>query len=333
MSIYGKWQILLVAAAVLFAISTAAPSILAQTPDEPAKQDPAAKDKPAAPAQTPVAPTEPVKPEKPQTPKEKSWSILKDGLTEENFERRAKAVNALGLIIGDANAEKFALAALKDTNARVRMAGVTSLGAMHARHAKEALEEALDDSEPAVVLASANSLLLLKDDAGYDVYYAVLTGNKKANQGLIKEQMKILHDPKKMAQLGLEEGISFVPFGGLGYGVMKTVIKSGDDVATVRGIAARRLARDPDPSTGEALVRATIDKSWIVRAAALETLSVRGDKSVVKGILASLDDEKDDVRYIGAAAIIHLQSLPAKKRTAKSMPAAPAPAAVPAKPQ
>ena len=322
-----KWQIFF-RAALLFAVA-ATVTAAAQTPNEPAKQAPAAQEKPAGPTptQTPTAGQAPVKVEKPQPPREKSWSVLKDGLTDESAEKRAKAVNALGLLAGNADAEKAALQALKDERANVRMAAVTSLGAMHARHAQEALEKSLDDAEPAVVLAAANSLLILKNDAGYDVYYAVLTGNKKTNQGLIKEQMKILHDPKKMAQMGLEEGISFVPFGGLGYGVVKTVMKTGDDVATVRGVAARRLAQDPDPSTGEALTGAAADKSWIVRAAALQALSERGDKSVVGKILASLDDERDEVRYIGAAAIIHLQDLPGKRRTGRP------PAAATAKPQ
>jgi len=322
-----KWQIFF-QTALLVAVASATDASAAQTPNEPAKQAPAAQEKPAAPtpAETPAPPAgqETAKPEKPQPPREKSWSVLKDGLTDENAEKRAKAVNALGLLTGNAAAEKAALQALKDEKANVRMAGVTSLGAMHARHAKEALETLLDDTEPAVVLAAANSLLILKDDAGYDIYYAVLTGNKKTNQGLVKEQIKMLHDPKKMAQLGLEQGISFVPFGGLGYGVVKTVMKSGDDVATVRGVAARRLAQDPDPSTGEALADAAADKSWIVRAAALQALSERGDKSVAGKILASLDDEKDDVRYIGAATIIHLLDLPAKRRAGKASPAAPA---------
>jgi len=47
---------------------------------------------------------------------------------------------------------------------------------MQAQHANVELEGALQDSEPTVVLAAANSLLLLHDNLGYDIYY-VLTGD------------------------------------------------------------------------------------------------------------------------------------------------------------
>jgi hypothetical protein len=35
--------------------------------------------------------------------------------------------------------------------------------------------------------------------------------------------MKMLKDPKAMAQMGFEVGIGFVPFAGAGYGVFKAV--------------------------------------------------------------------------------------------------------------
>jgi hypothetical protein len=58
--------------------------------------------------------------------------------------------------------------------------------------------------------------MLLKDtNFAYDVYYGVLTGTVRTNNGVIKEQikeqMKILHDKKKIAELGLEQGVGFVP--------------------------------------------------------------------------------------------------------------------------
>jgi hypothetical protein len=68
--------------------------------------------------------------------------------------------------------------------------------------------------KPVVVLAASNSLLLPHDDAGYDVYYDVLTGERHARKGLIKGQLDSLKDKKKMAELGLEEGIGFMPLCG-----------------------------------------------------------------------------------------------------------------------
>jgi HEAT repeat protein len=72
-------------------------------------------------------------------------------------------VSALGVLKGNAEAEKLATAALKDEKGDRRAAAATALGAMHAVGAKAPLEAALDDNEPAVVLAAANSLSLLKD--------------------------------------------------------------------------------------------------------------------------------------------------------------------------
>jgi len=65
------------------------------------------------------------------------------------------------------------------------------------------LHEALGDSEPSVVLAAANSLLLLHDDVGYDTYYEVLTGERRASKGLIKEQLDTLKDKNKDGRDGL----------------------------------------------------------------------------------------------------------------------------------
>jgi len=57
-------------------------------------------------------------------------------------------------------------------------------------------------------------------------YYEVLTGQRKAGKGLISlSQTSILKDPKKMAQLGFEEGIGFVPFAGVGWVAIKTITK------------------------------------------------------------------------------------------------------------
>jgi len=61
---------------------------------------------------------------------------------------------------------------LRDEKANVRLAAAVALGAMHAERAKIELEGALEDAEPAVVLAAANSLLLIHDDLGYDICFA-----------------------------------------------------------------------------------------------------------------------------------------------------------------
>jgi HEAT repeat protein len=243
-------------------------------------------------------------------PGEKAWGILRDGIKDKSVEKRAQAVRALGLLTGDAEAEESAKNALGDDKANVRLAAAVALGAMHAEHARIELEGALEDSEPAVVLAAANSLLLLHDDLAYDIYFAVLTGERRADKGLIKGQLDTLKDKKQMAKLGFEEGIGFIPFAGIGYEAFKTVAKN--DSSPLRAAAAKQLAHDPDPATGKALVAATADKKWQVRAAALEAIAQRADRSLVSMVAPALDDEKDVVRFTAAACIAHLSALPAK---------------------
>ena len=86
-----------------------------------------------------------------------------------------------------------------------------------------------------------------------------------------------------------------------------------DDASPVRAAAARVLAKDPDPKSGEALIQAASDKSWLVRVAALDSLSHRADPGVIPKIESSLTDEKSAVRFTGAAAIIHLSDIEAQK--------------------
>src|SRR5881296_2868919 len=241
-----------------------------------------------------------------QATAEKAWAILREGLKNENAEKRPKAVRALGLLTGNVEAEKAAVSALQDKKTNVRVAAAAALGSMQAQQ----------DSEPAVILAAANSLLLLHDDVGYDIYYDVLTGERRASKGLIKEQLSTFKDKKKVAELGFEEGIGFIPFAGMGYEAFKTVRKN--DSSPVRAAAAKQLAHDPDPGTAKALVKATTDKDWSVRAAALEAIAQREDRSLVPQIAAALDDEKDLVRFTAAACVVHLSDLPANKNPAKT---------------
>src|SRR3984893_15489972 len=302
----------------------------AQTPSaqNPPPQAPPAEQPPTPPPQTapatPPAAKTPTAKEKRLNLRERAWLVLQDGVKENSTEKRAKAVNALGLLSANREAEGMAIEALGDDKYNVRSAAATALGVMHAVRTVPQLEKALDDDEPAVVLAAANSLLLLKDNRAYDVYYDVLTGKARTSKGFVKEQLKPFRDPKQVAALGFEEGIGFVPFAGIGYEVVKRGLKSSRDTSRIRAAAAKKLAHDPNPVSAEALVNATEDKSWIVRAAALDALAQRGDKSLLPQIGGSLKDTKDDVRYMAAACIVHLSDLGAKvpRRKALAKPAA-----------
>jgi HEAT repeat protein len=287
--------------AVLF---VCAGSLLAQ--DAPSSAPPTSQSQPAASSEQQTPPSQPkqaTKAEK-QHPREEAWEILRSGTQNDSTDRRAKATGVLGLVPNDQRARRLAEAGLQDAQPGVRSAAAHALGEMGARESIPLLKQRLDDDDTGVVLACAKALLELKDAGAYDVYYAVLTGERKAKGSLLSEQMKILHDPKQLAKLGIEEGIGFVPFAGMGYSAYRMLSK--DEVSPVRAAAARALANDPDPESAKALARAVSDKSWIVRKAALDALAKRNDPKLLKAVIPAMEDDKDIVMYTAAAAVVHL---------------------------
>jgi len=258
------------------------------------------------------------------TPKEKAWSVLYAGLSDSSYEKRTTAMQVLGLLPGDPKAEEAALKGLGDQRQEVRAAAAKALGDMKAKNATPKLMDMYNDKDPGVIMAAGKSLINLGDNRGYNVYYAILTGERKSGTSLMDEQKKMLNDPKKMAQFGFEQGIGFIPFAGLGYGAFKMVTK--DNTSPVLAAAALTLARDPDPKSGQALAdTAANNKSWIVRAAALNAMALRGETSLLPAAETQLDDPKDEVQYSAAAAVIRLTDLKENPAPVHRTPAKPAP--------
>jgi HEAT repeats len=238
--------------------------------------------------------------------REQAWEILETGANTDKTRDRAAAINILGLLRNDRHARKIAETALGDHAPEVRSAAAAALGEMRSRGSIPKLKAATDDKDPSVVLAAAHALILLKDDSGYDVYYDVLTGERKTGKGLLA-QAAGLRDPKKLAEIGFQEGIGFIPFAGIGWKAFKT-IKKGDS-SPARAAAATILADDPDPRTTEALANATGDKNWIIRAAALEALAKRADPSVLSTVELYLADQEGEVKYTAAATALRLMAI------------------------
>jgi len=94
-------------------------------------------------------------------------------------------------------------------------------------------------------MAATQALKTLGDEKAYEVYFAILTGERKSGGGLMDEQMKMLNDAKKLAQFGFQQGIGYVPYAGIAMGVFKAIHK--DDTSPLRAAAAVALASDPDP--------------------------------------------------------------------------------------
>ena len=254
------------------------------------------------------------------TPAQTAWGILQNAAADKSTNKRANAVRVLGLITGDLKAAATAEKALEDEKADVRAAAAAALGEMDAKGSIPKLRKALSDKEPKVILASARSLVQLKDDPpAYEVFYAVLTGQQKTGNGLVASQLQSLQNPKALAELG----VGFVPFGGIGVFTFNALTK--DDVSPVRAAAANALAKDPDPQTTKALVQAVSDKSWVVRMGALQAIAKRANPALLKNIQGAMSDDKDPVRYTASAAVIRLTNLEravkpeqGKKRTRKT---------------
>lgn len=249
------------------------------------------------------------------TTRDQAWTVLSDACTSDKSSSRATAISALGLVPESARARKMAEAALDDQDTHVRTAGAVALGKMQARASAPKLRKAADDEDPSVALAAAHALIELKDDSGYDVYYQVLTGGRRGSKGLIATQKAVLKDPKKMAELGVQQGLGFVPFASIGWQAIKTIHQ--DDATPVRAAAAKMLATDSDPNTTKALMDAAGDKNWLVRTAAIEALAARGDPAALDTVALYMTDEKDAVKYTAAAATLHLIALKEARRPAR----------------
>jgi HEAT repeat protein len=243
-----------------------------------------------------------------ESPKHKAWDMLETAAFSKVTTERTNGIRALGLLRENARARELAENALKDPKPEVRAAAATALGQMHARESIPKLEHALSDAKIPVVMAAANSLRELQDDkSAYAVYYDLLTGGRKSGDGLIAQQLETLKNPRELAKIGFSQGIGYVPFAGIGWDAYRTMHKK--DPNPVRAAAAIFLAHDPDPATSQALVNATKDKDWIVRAAAVEAIAQRGDASLLPKVQLRFTDKNPKVRYSSAAAVIRLSGM------------------------
>lgn len=244
---------------------------------------------------------------KAETGKKEAWQILETAIQADVPGDRATAIRVLGLLPGDPKAAELAGKGLDDPKSQVRAAAAAALGQMGASASIPSLKKALHDSEVSVALAAAHALNLMHDESAYEVYYGILTGGRKGGKGLIGAQLDALQDPKKLAGIGLREGIGFVPFAGIGWDAFRAIQKN--DTSQVRAAAASVLADDTDPKSGEALVNATGDKNWLVRIAALEALAKRKDPSLLSRIEPSMSDSKKEVRYTAASVVLRLHAV------------------------
>jgi len=243
----------------------------------------------------------------PQIPQEQAKVILQTGLSEHNTGKRAAAVAALGLLQNDPWAIESAEEALGDKKAAVRAAAATALGQMESKSSIPLLKKALADKENQVFFAAADSLLAMDDPSGYDVYYEILTGERKSGEGLIATKKRLITDERAMVLLAMGVGIGFAPYASYGWMVWRELSK--DYATPVRLNALKKLANDPDSRIGKGLLRAACDKHGTVRVAALFAIGRHDDPSLIAAIAPHMMDKKAPVRYMAAAAVLRLSAL------------------------
>jgi len=241
-----------------------------------------------------------------------AWDILHAGAHASNFDKRANAIQALGLTLGDSDAVQLAEEALHDNEPTVRAAAAKALGAMRSTKSIPRLQDALSDKDISVCLAAAHSLIQLNENSGYALYYDVLVGERKAGKNLFADQMNELKTPERAIKFTFDQGIGFVPYAGYGMEAVRAWKKR--NISPTRAAAARELARDPDPRTSHALAKAVADKNWVVRAAALEAIANRGDPALLPDATQAMSDKKDVVRFSAAAAVVRLTRIAEEKK-------------------
>jgi HEAT repeat protein len=257
-------------------------------------------------------PQEPSQADAQDASRDKAWDILRTGSRASNFDKRANAIQSLGMTSRDPDAVQLAEEALHDKEPIVRASAAKALGAMGSTESIPRLRDALSDKDISVCLAAAHSLIQLKENSGYQLYFDVLVGERKGGKNLIADQMNDLKTPERAIKFAFDQGIGFVPYGGYGMEAVRAWKKRSN--SPTRAAAARELADDPDPRSGRALSKALSDKDWVVRAAALEAISKRGDLALLPDASQAMSDKKDIVRFSAAAAVVHLARIAEKKK-------------------
>ena len=235
-----------------------------------------------------------------------AWALLEGGIHHKNTDQRPKAVEALSLLVYSRKAAEWAEEAFSDPQSEVRISAAHTLARIADPATRPKLRQALKDPDVTVVIAVANALYALKDPMASEVYYSLLTGERKTSNGLVKSQLDQLKNTKYLERLAFQTGLGFVPFGGMGYQAWRTL--TANDSSAIRALAAERLSKSPDAKTLAALRVACTDKKWQVRAAAVSALGQSGIRSQKDTVTPLFYDDNDVVRYDAAVAYINLES-------------------------
>ena len=244
--------------------------------------------------------------------------VLETGLHSKNPDTRKQAVLAIGLFRDPAAARQLLLPMLKDSDAQVRIATVSSLTDLHDRASIPGLRRALDDSVPEVAFAAAKSLYNLHDPAGEEAIVAVLEGERKAGSNPIRvkfrDMARMMHTPETALMLSIRQGVGFAPVPGLGAGVGALQDLLTDKETSPQATAALLLSGDKSAAAAQALKDALDNEHWPVRAAAAQAIGMSNDPKRANLLVQLFDDGNERVRFRAAGAWMRLTQFAASAR-------------------
>lgn len=248
--------------------------------------------------------------------------LLQKALDSKNPDTRKAAVVSLSLGATDAALLKQLTAMLDDKDVEVRVAVVVGLTEIRNKQATVELRKALADPVPEVSFAAAKALYSRGDPEGRDALLSVLAKETKPSSGFITSQMRtairMMHTPRTTFLYALRQGLGFVPLPGFGEGVASMQALLSDPGVSGRATAALMLGKDHDPATIDGLKDALFDKDWHVRAAAVHSLALQNNPSLMNDVgLLTLDD-KEEVRLRAAAGWLRLKAIATRRARPKA---------------
>lgn len=239
-----------------------------------------------------------------------AWEMLDTGSQSDKIQVEAAVLLALSSMSGYDRADNMVAIAMKNKDVDVRLNAVGAANTMQDHVLIPALQGALKDQSPDVMMLAAASLWKMHDDSGLDILTGVLTGTVKGSSGFLQNQMhkfgRDAHDPTAMAMMGAQAGTSALlgPFGFL-FGAAKSAF-SGPGPNSPRVIAANLLASDKSEETKNNFLITLKDKDPFVRTASARALGGFHGKDVTDALIEAFDDQKPSVQFMAAAAYIRV---------------------------
>ena len=255
-----------------------------------------------------------------------AWTLLQDAAKSSKPDMRIHALAALGTLKGSAEARDMIHKAFSDSDLDVRVAAIVAVQTAKDRSMAPDLRKALDDPAPEVGFAAAAALWRMGNDAGKDMLFDVMDGERKAGSSFIRSNLhtanKDMHDPAMLAAIGAKQG-AYMLLGPFGVGLDAwDYIRKGTSGNSARVLAVTLLSQKKNDATRDQLLSVLLDKDPFVRTAAALALGDYHTRKVADSLLDSFGDAKAGVRLIAAASYIRATGIGADGHAAGQKPGA-----------